>query len=33
MRGVVHIANACSVTMARRIANALNIYRTNKKGY
>ena len=33
MRGTIHIATACSATMARRIANALNWYRPNDKGY
>lgn len=33
MRGAEHICTACSVTMARRIANALNKYITNQKGY
>jgi hypothetical protein len=32
MRGAEFIASACSRTMAKRIANALNIYRPNKKG-
>jgi hypothetical protein len=33
MRGAVHIAQACSFTMARRIANALNQYEPNDRGY
>lgn len=33
MRGAVHIATASSVTMARRIAAALNRYTPGPKGY
>lgn len=32
MRGAEHIATACSKTMAKRIANALNQHKPNKEG-
>jgi hypothetical protein len=32
MQGAVHIATACSKTMAKRIANALNNHKPNHEG-
>lgn len=33
MRGPEHIATACSRTMAQRIARALNVHKTNSRGF
>ena len=33
MLGAVHVATACNVTMARRIARALNLVKPGPKGY
>jgi hypothetical protein len=32
MQGAIHIATACSKTMAKRIANALNKHTPNREG-